>query len=107
MFYMDFDNHEWTRIILSRIHDDLLWLGDFIISIDNDLIHKVTSLSTQGRNLVNIRNVCKIVETNLNTHFDGRNMKVNSIQDDRIRLVSKILSYKFNHGSRIDLVPFM
>ena len=24
MFYTDFDNHDWTRIILSRIHDDLL-----------------------------------------------------------------------------------
>ena len=73
--------------------------------IDNDLIHKVTSLSNVGSNLVNIKNVRKIVETNLNTCFDGRNMKVNSIQDDGVRLISKILGYKFNHGSRIDIVP--
>ena len=72
MFYMDFNNHEWTRIILSRIHDDLLWLGDSIISIDNDLIHKVIGLSNQGSNPLNIRNVCKIVKTNLNMYFDGR-----------------------------------
>ena len=105
MFYIDFENHEWTRIILSRIHDDLLWLGDSIISIDNDLIHKVTGLSNQGSNLVNTRNVHKLVEMNLNMHFDGRNMKVNSIQDDGIRMVRKILGHKFNHGLRIDLVP--
>ena len=24
MFYIEFNNHEWTRIILSRVHDDLL-----------------------------------------------------------------------------------
>ena len=24
MFYTNFDNNEWTRIILSRVHDDLL-----------------------------------------------------------------------------------
>lgn len=82
MLYTDFDNHEWTQIILRRVHDNILWLGDSIICIDNDLIHKVTSLNNGGCNLVNIKNVRKIVETNLNTYFDGRNMKVNSIQDD-------------------------
>ena len=45
-----------------------------------------------------------MVEENLNTRFDGRNMKVNSIQDEGVRLLSKILGYKFNHGSRLDLV---
>ena len=43
-----------------------------------------------------------MVETNLNMRFDGRNMKVNTIQDEGVRLFSKILGYKFNHGSRID-----
>ena len=105
MFYIDFDNHEWTRIILRRIHDDLLWLGDSIFSIDNDLIHKIIGLSNRGSNLVNIRNVCKIFEANINTYFDRRNKKFNSIQDDGVRLISKILGYKFNHESRIDLVP--
>ena len=70
MFYMDFDNHEYTRIILRRVHDDLLWLGDSIICIDNDLIHKVTGLSKEGSNLVNIKNVCKIIEGNINKYFD-------------------------------------
>ena len=79
MFYMGFDNHEWTRIILSRIHDDLLWLGDFIISIDNDLIHKVTNLRNNISNQVNIKNMHNIVEVNLKIHFDGRYMKVNNI----------------------------
>ena len=104
MFYMEFDNHEWRRIFLSRVHDDLLWLGDSLICIDNDLIHKVTSLSNEGCNLVNIKNVHRIVETNINTRFHGRNMKINTIQDDGVRLLSKILDYKFNHRSRIDLV---
>lgn len=37
MFYTDFDNNEWTRIILSKVHDDFLWLGDSIVCIGNDL----------------------------------------------------------------------
>ena len=31
-------------------------------------------------------------------------MKVNSIQDDGVWLISKILYYKFNHGLRVDYV---
>ena len=46
-----------------------------------------------------------MVETNLNTRFDGRNMKVNSIQDKGVKLLSKRLGYKFNHGSRVNSVP--
>ena len=97
MVYIDFDNEDWIRIILSRIHDDLLWLGESIVCIVNVLIHKVTGLHNKRSNPVNTRHVCKIVEANLNTYFDGRNMKVNSIQDEGVRVISKILGYKFNH----------
>ena len=76
---MDFDNQDWIRIILSRIHNDLLWLGDSVVCIDNDLIHKVTSLRNKGIHPVNTRNACKIVKENLDMYFDRRNMKVNSI----------------------------
>ena len=79
MFYMNFNDEDWIRIILSRVHDDLLWLGDSVVCIDNDLIHKVTGLHNKGSNPVNTRHARKIVEANLNTYFDGRNMKVNSI----------------------------
>ena len=72
--------------------------------IDDDLIHKVTRLSNEGCNPMNEKNVRKMVQTNLFTRFDGRNMKVNTIQDKGVRLLRKILGYKFNHGSRIDLV---
>ena len=47
----------------------------------------------------------KLVEANLNTYFDGRDMEVNSIQDDGVRLICKILGYKYNHVSRIDSIP--
>ena len=82
----------------------MTFYGYSIICIGNDLIHKITGLSNEGCNLVNIKNVHKLVETNLNTSFDGRNMNINTIQDNRVRFISKILGYKFNHVSRIDSV---
>ena len=96
MFYTDFKNEVWVRIMLSRVHDDLLWLGDSVVCIDDDLIHKVTGFPNKGSNPINTRHVRKLVETNLNTYFDGRNMKVNTIQDEGARVIKKILGYKFN-----------
>lgn len=57
----------------------MFWLGDAHVTIDNDLIHKVTGLSNEGCNPINDTNVRKLVEKNLFTRFDGRNMKVDTI----------------------------
>ena len=105
MFNIEFKSNEWTTIILSKIHDDLLWLGDSQVLTDNDLIHEVTSLRNEDCNPMNIKNLRKMVEKNLNIRFNGRNMKVNTIQDEGVRLLNKILGYKFSHGSRLDSIP--
>ena len=59
--------------------------------IDNELIHKLTSLSNEGCNLVNEKNVKKLVDTNLKIEFDRRNM--------RLDLITKIWckAYQQNH----------
>ena len=61
------------------------------------------ALSNEGCNHVNKKNVKKIVETNLKTKFNGRNMKVEPIQNKGVKLLTKILGYKLNHGSRLIL----
>ena len=70
MSYTEFNNNDQTQIILSRVHDDLLWIGDAHIVIDNDLIHKVTRLGNEGCNHVSEKNVRKMVQMNLDTSFD-------------------------------------
>ena len=105
MFYTKFDIHEWTQIILSRVDDDMFWLADVKIVINNDLIHKVAWFINNGFNLINEKSVKKIVKKNLKTKLDGRNMKVDPIQDKGVKLLTKILGYKLNHGSRVNLVP--
>ena len=32
-------------------------------------------------------------------------MKVNTIQNEEVRVINKILGYKFNRSSRVDSVP--
>ena len=91
MFYIEFNNHDWTQIILSRVHHKMFQLGDAQVAIDYDLIHKVTSLSNEGCNIINDKNVMKTIETKLFTKFDGRKMKVDSIEDKGVKFLSKIL----------------
>ena len=74
----------------------MFWIGDVLVTIDNGLVHKVTNLRNEQSNLG--RNVRKLVETNLYTRFDGRNMKVDTIQDKGVKVLSKILGYNFNHS---------
>ena len=61
------------------------------VIIDNNLIHKVLGISNEGCNPINEKNIREMVETNLNTRFYGRNMKVDTIQDKGVKLLSKIL----------------
>ena len=105
MFYTKFDNHECTKIILNRVHEEIFWVGDVPIVIDNDLIHKVIGLSNEGCNPMNVMNVRKIIEINLYTKFDERNMKVDMILDKGVKVLRKIIGYKLNHSSRVKSMP--
>ena len=67
MFYTNLHNHEWRKIILSYIHKGMFWVGDVPVMIDNDMIHRLTGSSNEGRNPINEKNVKKMVETNLKT----------------------------------------
>ena len=71
IFYTDFENEEWVRIVLSRVHDDLLWLKELVVCIDDDLIHKVIGLPNKGSNPMNTWHAHKLIEANLNSYFDG------------------------------------
>lgn len=46
-----------------------------------------------------------MVETNLKTKSDGRNMTIDLIKKIDVRVINKIIGYKINHSSRLNSVP--
>ena len=72
---------------------------------NNNMIHKFIGLCNEGSNIVNIKNVKKLVETNWETKSDGRNMKLDMIKEVDVKLVSKVIGYKMNYSSRLNFVP--
>ena len=79
-FYCELDIDEWTQIILSRIHDEKLWMQDNVIDIYVDLIHEVTSLSKQGSVPIGEKLVKKKVESYTKAVYNGKVMVISSIK---------------------------
>lgn len=78
MFHYEFGNEEWTKIILSSIHDEKIWMGENVVEISANLIHEVTSLSTEGSIPLNEKNVKKVVLENTQSINNGRVIEISS-----------------------------
>lgn len=93
---------KWTHIILSRIHDGKLWMQDNVIDIFADLIHEVTSRSKQGSVPIGEKMVKKKVESYSKAMYNGKAMVINTIKQDDVRLLSRIIAYSICVRSKID-----
>ena len=73
-FFHELDNEEWKRIIWSRVHKNLFWLGDKTIEITSGLIHEVARLCNEGGIPVNEKNVKNRVQHNTKNKWNERGM---------------------------------
>ena len=79
----------------------MLWVGHIPVMIDNDMIHKLTSLSNEGSNPNNEKSIKKLVETNIELVSYGRNMKLDQVKKIDVRIIRKIIGYKINYRGLI------
>lgn len=82
----------------------MLWVGDILVIIDNNVIHKLTGLRNEEKKLVNENNIKKLVETNLKRKSDGRNMRIDPITLIDVRVINKIIGYNMNHNYRVNSI---
>lgn len=101
-FYRELDIDEWTHIISSRIHDGKLWMQNSIVDISTDLIHKVTGLCKQGSVPIGEKMVKKKVESYTKAVYNGKAMVINTIKQDDVRFLSRIIAYSLCASSKID-----
>lgn len=66
--------------------------------LDTDIIHKLTVLSNEDSNPINVNNLMKLVESNMKKMFDVRNMKLNMIKETNVRLIRKINGYNMKYN---------
>ena len=106
LFYYEFDNEEWTRIILGRIHDGNFWLGNNVVEIYTNFIHEVTRLCNEGSIPVNEKNVKKLVSNNTKILYKGKGMVINKVRQHDGIFISRIISTRICYGSREDDMAF-
>lgn len=90
--------------MLSRIHDDLFWIGDVLVRITRDLIHLMIGFSRIGVILPVGKDVIKMVEQVCKSRSDKCGMTFEPIEKLEIKLISMILGYKFHHTNRVNSV---
>ena len=77
-------------------------MQDNVVDISIDLIHEVTSLSKQGSVPIGEKLVKKKVESYTKAVYNGKAMVINTIKQDDVIFLSRIISYSICASSKID-----
>lgn len=96
--FSDFDEPEWVRYILSKIHDKFMWL-DKPHEITKTIIKVVTCLNSTGEvtSLRNVKN--QIVTKVIGSQFDKRAMTISDIIEHDVIFASMVTGYKVYQSS--------
>ena len=70
---------EWIRIVLSRIHDGILWLEDGPIKISKRISHRVTGYPTLDRSKTLRSDSKEVIEKNTGAKWKKRSKNIDTI----------------------------
>lgn len=103
MNFLVFHEPEWVRYILSRVHDEFIWL-DKPYKITKNAIQVVTCLKASGEvlGLSNVKNT--IVTEVTSSQHDKKSMKISDIIEYDVRIASMVMEYKVYESSRANIV---
>lgn len=98
-----FDEDEWERYIMSRVHDEFMWL-DRPYKITKHVVHVVTCLHQTSRkpNLRKVTNPTVIKLTG--AQYDNKSMTIDDILENEVKFSSMIIGYKVYQSSRLNSV---
>lgn len=101
--FLTFDEKEWVRYVLSRIHVEFMWLGQpYKITIDNI---KVVTYLNQTSEKPGLRKVTNPTVNKLTSvEFDGWLMKISTIKEVDVKFVAMVIGYKLYQSNRLNSV---
>lgn len=104
MNFHEFDEVEWIKIVLTRIHDQFFWLGDQPTKISKGLIHLVSGLNNAGIIASATKTLKKDVKNLTGSKWDKSTVTITNIRKQDVRLISMILGYKMHYRSRANSI---
>lgn len=88
-----FDEHEWVQYVLSRMHDEFMWLNKSF-KITKNAIRVVIGLCSTS-DLPTLKVVKNQIVTNATeSKFDQRAMTINDILEHDVKFDSMVIGYK-------------
>lgn len=96
---------EWIKIMLSKIHDNYIWLEGGPIRITKKIIHRVTRFPTLEQQK-SLRNDAKeTIEKNTGAKWNKRGMTIDTITDPLVNFAVRVISHNFYQSSILNSVP--
>lgn len=88
---------EWTRIVLSRIHNGCLWLEGETIKITKRIVHRVTRFPTLDPHKTLCSDSKEVIEKNTKAQWNKRGMTIDKIIDPLLDFLVRVTFHKFYH----------
>ena len=93
--------------MLSRIHDNSLWLENGPIKITKRIIHRVIGYPTLDRPKTLRSDSKEVIEKNTGVVWNNRGMTIDTITNPLIDFAVRVISHKFYQSSKLNNVPFI
>lgn len=105
---LDFPNifkREWIKMVLSRIHDNSIWLDNGPIKITMKIVRRVIGYPTLDLSKTLKSEEKEVIKRNTRVVWNKQGMTIDTIIDPLIYFIVRIIAHKFYQSSRLNNVP--
>lgn len=86
---------EWITIILSRIHDNQIWLKNVPIRITKRTVNRVLRYPTLDRPKSMCSNSKEVIERNRVVTWNKRGISIDTVSDPLVTFAVRVIAHKF------------
>ena len=105
LYFLNVFKIEWIKIVLSRIHDNYVWLDNGILKITKKIVHRLKWYPTLDRPKTMRSESKEVIEKNTRVVWNKQDMIIDTISDPLINIIVRIIAHIFYQYSRLNNIP--
>lgn len=96
---------QWVKLVLSRVHDDFMWLQEQPFKITKEIIHLITGYPiydhARAQKMISQKELISLTGVD----SDYRGLKLNNVIDAELKFAIRVIGYCFFQSVRENNVP--
>lgn len=96
---------QWVKLVLSRVHDDFMWLEEQPFKITKEIIHLITGYPIYDHARAQKMISQKELITLTRVESDCRGLKLNNVTNAKLKFAIRVIGYCFFQSARENSVP--